>query len=327
MYIIDQFVTTKIGEPYRLFPFGEIVKNGRKIEITPETAQLFKLPHFKPPIKLGSHADTTPAAGHIVGLEIRADGIYAIPEWNDSGAAALNDGAYRYHSPEIIWDGEIEDSSTGNVTSGTIIMGDALLHTPALGEAAAFYQAKLNGGHKPMAEETLTAPVSFFEKLISKLEGEPNQKPEPPQPDNYAAQVETLAAKIESFEAQLAEKNAEIERLKAAQENAAKISHFAAELAETAVAEDAELLTLLAGMEPEKADKLVTKFKALSAQAQAGNLTQELGHEGDGQGTGDKFGTLEAAIAQYQADHAGVSYTQAIQHLTRVQPELFSEVR
>lgn len=327
LYFVDRFINTTVGEPYRLFPFGEISKNGRKFIITPETAAQFKLPHFKPAIKLGSHDDTTPAAGHIVGIEIRADGIYALPEWNDKGTAALMDGAYRYHSPEIIWEGELEDSSTGQLISGPIIMGDALLHTPALGESTAFYQAsQTNGGYKPMAQDTVTVPTSWFDRLF-KPESEP-KAPEPPQPDNYAAQVKTLTAKIETFEAALAEKDAEIVKLKAQQENAAKISHFAAALADTAVAEDAELLTLLAGMEQEKADKMVQRFKALSAQAAAGaaDLTRDVGHEGDGHGTGDKFNAVEAAVQQYRAEHQGVTYTQAVQHLSRTQPELFEGV-
>jgi hypothetical protein len=107
-YLIDDYVATKTGTGYRLFPFGVIYKNGKRREITPEFASQFKLPHFKPPIKLGSHDDPTPAGGHIVALEVRADGLYAIPEWNEKGEISNTDGAYRYHSPEVIWnDGAI----------------------------------------------------------------------------------------------------------------------------------------------------------------------------------------------------------------------------
>ena len=109
-YLLDNYVATKAGQAYRLFPFGKIVKNGKTREITPETASQFRLPHFKPAIKLGSHDDPTPAGGFIVALEVRDDGLYAIPEWNEVGDKAMQDGAYRYHSPEIIWgDGAIEN--------------------------------------------------------------------------------------------------------------------------------------------------------------------------------------------------------------------------
>ena len=81
-FVNDKFVAVSPGEPYRLFPFGPIFKGGQRRDITPEFASKFKLPHFKPPIKLGSHDETTPAGGHIVGLEVRADGLYALTEMN-----------------------------------------------------------------------------------------------------------------------------------------------------------------------------------------------------------------------------------------------------
>src|SRR5574342_495432 len=90
--LIDDYVATRPGQPYRLFPFGKIVKNGKTREITPEFASQFKLPHFKPAIKLGSHEDTTPAGGHIIGLEVRDDGLYDVPELNEKGEQALADG-------------------------------------------------------------------------------------------------------------------------------------------------------------------------------------------------------------------------------------------
>ena len=149
-YLIDVFATVKPGVAYRLFPFGVIVKNGVKREITPEYARRFRLPHFKPPIKLGSHADTTPAGGFIVGLEVRDDGLYAIPEHTEQGAAVLADGSYRYHSPEVIWEGGgLENPADGEEIAGPLIVGDALLHTPHLGEAAALYNVEpMHGGDK-----------------------------------------------------------------------------------------------------------------------------------------------------------------------------------
>jgi len=159
-YVITDFVTVAAGEPFRLLPFGQIVKNGRKREVTRELAARFRLPHFRPPIKLGSHKDETPAGGHIVALEVRDDGLYAVPEYNDEGAAALARGAYRYHSPEIVWEGGLEDPQTGDVQDGPLIIGDALLHTPHLGEAAALYTADITQGEQKMNEGTVTVPVS-----------------------------------------------------------------------------------------------------------------------------------------------------------------------
>ena len=60
-YAITELVTVRPGEPFRLLPFGRLVKGGRSWDITPEFARRFQLPHFKPPIKMGSHSDETPA--------------------------------------------------------------------------------------------------------------------------------------------------------------------------------------------------------------------------------------------------------------------------
>lgn len=141
-FVIDRLLATSPGEPYRLLPFGEIHKAGVTINFTREYAAKFRLPHFKPPILLGSHTETTPAGGHIVGLEVRKDGLYAVPEFNEKGLQALRDGAYRYHSPEVLWEGRgFEDPGTGATIEGPIIVGDALLHAPHMGEATALYQA------------------------------------------------------------------------------------------------------------------------------------------------------------------------------------------
>ena len=75
-YVIDDFVNVRPGDPFRLLPFGTLIKGGKKRNITPELAAKFKLPHFKPPIKLGLHNYETPAGGHITGLFVGKDGLY-----------------------------------------------------------------------------------------------------------------------------------------------------------------------------------------------------------------------------------------------------------
>ena len=92
---ILEFVNTKPGDPIRLFPFGKLFKNGKLIEFTKELAARFRLPHFKPPIKLGSHNDDQAAGGHITGLEVRDDGLYAHVELTDKGGEALVAGDFR----------------------------------------------------------------------------------------------------------------------------------------------------------------------------------------------------------------------------------------
>lgn len=325
IFIIDRFVNTRMGEPYRLFPFGTITKNGRTIELTPELAAQFKLPHFKPAIKLGSHADETPAGGHIVGLEVRADGLYAIPEWNDNGTAVMDSGAYRYHSPEIVWEGEIEDSATGQRISAPIVWGDALLHGPALGEAAAFYHVEKDDGGNNMSEMTqVPTPLwdkfqMWFNRQVDREE-EPTPAPEPQQtPD-----VSKFEAELQAKEAEVAEYKAKVEQMEAAANAAERIAKFGVEFKESpAVAEDHELHTLLAGLPEETAAKLVTKFKALSAQINETSLTGDVGAN-EGQPL-DASGVV--AVAQkYAAEHK-ITYTAAINKLAVERPELFDEVK
>ena len=323
-YLLDQFITTTAGEPYRLFPFGTIIKNGKKRELTPEIARLFKLPHFKPPIKLGSHEDATPAGGHIIGLEVREDGLYAIPEFNDNGTSAVTSGSYRYHSPEVIWDsGVVEDPATGQLNTTPLIWGDALLHTPHLGESAALYHVEPYKENRDMTAqiETVNVPVSFFDRLLNR---QPAQEPPAPpvQPDQPAK--EDFAAKLATVQAEAEKYRAALEKAEAMQAHAGKVAQFASELKDsTAVAQDTELHELLAGMSDEAAAKLVIKFKALSAQINESNLTGDLG--AGGAGSNDPVAALDGAVKQLMASDK-IDYAAAVGVLAKTRPELFKEV-
>ena len=174
-FAFGQFAATKAGDPYLWMPYGPITKNGETILVDRNYAAKFKLPHFKPPIKLGSHDEPTPAGGHIISYELRDDGIWVTPELVASGEKALADGAYRYHSPEVIWEGGyILDSTTGQKIYGPLIMGDALLHTPALGEKTSLYVIERK---ESMTEQNITVPVSWLERMFGKKE---TPAPEPP---------------------------------------------------------------------------------------------------------------------------------------------------
>jgi len=321
IYLVDQFVSVKAGEPYRLFPFGAIRKNGRTIEITPELAKNFKLPHFKPAIKLGSHEDATPAGGHIIGLEVRPDGVYAIPEWNENGTAAMTSGAYRYHSPEIIWEGEILDSVTGLTITAPIIMGDALLHNPALGEAAAFYHVEKNGGNN-MSEMT-QVPTPLWERFMAWFDNR-DQKPEPPPAPAHPV-ADNFAAELEAERAKVAQYAAKVEQMEAAAAAAERIAQFSAQFKESpAVAGDHELHTILARLPEADAAVLVTKFKALSAQIDEFAATGDAGKDGNGQElTGEKLVDIAAA---YAAEHK-VDFNTAVAKLAVERPELFEVMK
>jgi phage I-like protein len=310
-YLFDKFVNTEIGDGYRLFPFGKVVKSGKVREITPEYARQFKLPHFKPAIKLGSHEDATPAGGHIVSLEVRDDGLYAIPEWNEQGLKALNDGAYRYQSPEVIWsDGGLEHPETGEIIEGPLILGDALLHTPHLGDKAAMYSVETNK-EKKMQENMI--PDSAWEKftafLDAKLKG---MKPETVEivPDDYEVtkkQRDEYAAKLEAIEA---------EKL-----HTAKVEKYSTELTETKA--DPEMAELLANVPEETADLIMKQFRALSEQINESELTEEKGTEGTGAELEPKA-AFNALVVAHSAEKK-IGYNDAFTAVKAENPDLFAQ--
>ena len=326
-YLLDTFVTVRPGEPYRLFPFGKLVKNGISREITPELAARFRLPHFKPAIKLGSHEDTTPAGGHLVGLEVRVDGLYGIPEFTDKGAQALHDGAYRYHSPEVIWEGSgLEDPQTGDYIPGPLIIGDALLHTPHLGEAAALYKIT---EVESMTVENVTVPKSLWEKVESWFvirepvkeppAPEPKTEPEPEKPDQFDAVI----AERDNFKAQL-------EQLKAEQVKAEQLSAITSELqdkekfgavyVELKSAEEAA--GVLSGMTPEQREWVMRNFKAFIAQIKESNLTEPVGSEGANDLDANPAEAFLARVNAYAAEKK-VDFIASIQQVAVIEPELY----
>jgi hypothetical protein len=335
--LIDEYVVLQAGEPYRLLPFGTIVKNGERHDITPEYARRFRLPHFKPPIKLGDHDDKTPAGGHMLRLEVREDGLYVHPELNANGTTAVAEGHYRYHSPEIIWDdGGYIDPTTGDFIPGPLIVGDALLHTPYLGEGAALYKyevTKSNGGNA-MSEMT-QVPTSWFDKftafMFGKLdepetpetqtrEPEPQTPPPAPQvePDKFAAleqERDDLKAKAEQYAA-------EVEKLKADQAKAQRVAHFAAEFKDTALSDSADLHELLTAVDEEVAGKLLVHFKALSEQVRVGNITQPMG--GSGNPEGEREQTPDEYIQEMMKEDKNLTYLQAFDKAKAARPELFT---
>jgi hypothetical protein len=323
IHLIDEYVAVTPGEPYRLFPFGRIVKNGKVRDLTRELAAKFKLPHFKPPIKLGSHAETTPAGGHIIGLEVREDGLYAIPEYTDSGMSTLVAGSYRYHSPEIVWEGGYEHPTTGELIAGPLVVGDALLHAPHMGEATALYSIEPVSGGTHMSENTVTVPAGLWEKFLARLFADPapiapEPAPPPAQPeqsDDYAAQVQELSARLQAVEDEKA-------NLLAAAALKERVNAFAAELKGTTLAEDVELFGVLANLPEDAAKAIAQRIKGLSAQAAAANLTSDIGSSGDNALPVDKF---NAAVNAKMA--AGMSRNEAVTAVATEAPDLIKAVQ
>jgi hypothetical protein len=316
-FTIENFVTAKPGDPYRLLPYGTISKGGRKVNITPEFAAKLRLPHYKPPIKLGSHAETTPAGGHIVALEAREDGIYAIPEYVPAGERALADGNYRYHSPEVLFQGYME-ATDGTKMYAPLILGDALLHSPHLGELSALYTAEVT--QELHMSENVTVPASLFEKFMSKFFPETPAPVEPPAPEApvvpeaFAAQLSAAQAEVEEYKTKLAAREQ-------ADALAARVTSFTAELA--AVKVDTALATLLAALPDETTAPLMVAFKALSEQVKESNLTAPVGTQAPAGTNADPREALNAAVLAKMGEMK-TDYNAALELVRAEQPDLFA---
>ncbi len=108
---IDPFQYTS-GQPFRVFPIGTFKRGDRTIDLTPERLQEMKAnydaqrPRWKIPIYAGHPTETNPDPpkfGNVASLELRSDGLYAVPEYTDDGQKLINSQAYQYISPGVLW--------------------------------------------------------------------------------------------------------------------------------------------------------------------------------------------------------------------------------
>lgn len=315
----DNFVTLTPGEPIRLFPFGKLTRAGKVIDFTKELAARMKLPRYKPAIKLGSHEDVTPSGGSIESLLVGEDGLYAIPAFTEKGAKAVEDGDYRYHSPEVIWDGRLEDVVNGDLEA-PLITGLALLHDPALGAAAALYQVE-DLSHKEIQMEVLEKMQEENKNFLGKL-GElftAKKKEDDKQTEAFTA----LETERNEYKAKLDKLQAEKER----EESLAAIkSEFATEefgAAYQALNTD-ENAEMLASMSEEQRAWVNTNLRALSAQIAESKLLGEEGEAGE-EGGEEGADKVDAIVRKYMADKK-VDYVKAVAELTKEQPDLFKEI-
>lgn len=305
---------------YRWLPFGTITKNGRSLVVDEKFAAALKLPHFRPPIKLGSHDELTPAGGHILAFETRADGIYVMPEYNPAGEKALSEGHYRYHSAEIITRGAME-LPDGTRLEAPIILGDAFLHTPHLGEQAALYTAEVIKELDHMSDD-VTIPVPLLKQLFSFL----NRAPEPPAApapvEPSAPGADESAAKLAAAEAKVAELSAQLTAREAAEALAARVAQFTSQLTEAKV--DTALAVVLAALPNETTAPIMVAFKALAEQIKVSNLTAPVGSQTPPGTQGDPKLALHTAILSKMAELKSTDYNAALDVVQAEQPELFA---
>jgi len=312
---LESYVATKAGQPYLWMPFGVIKKGNKTREVTPELASQFKLPHFKPPIKLGSHEEVTPAGGHIVGFEVRGDGIWVTPELVPNGEKSLQEGAYRYHSPEVIWeDGTIQNPTTGEMMKGPFIMGDALLHTPHLGESAALYTYET--GEQLM--ETVSVPKDWFTAVLEKIGVKPEAPKETiPIDPTTTEQYKAVVADAEKYKM-------ELERFQSEGVKTARIDKFSAELKASTKVAEGNIAEVLASLSDEQATVIMTQFKALSAQIDESALLKNTGKQKLNDGSDANPVALYDAAVKSKMVEAKVSYNAAAELVNGEKPELFA---
>jgi hypothetical protein len=229
---------------------------------------------------------------------------------------ALEKGAYRYHSPEVIWPGGAIENPDGGEIEGPLIIGAALLHTPHLGEAAALYSVEPFTQEVNMSEE-MTIPVSLWEKLTSQFQREPEPEPE------IEPVIET-----DEFKAVVKERDdykSEIEAMEAEREGVELLAVVSGEFAEhEALKEDEKLFELLAKIKDEELrDDLISRFKALGEQADSG-LEDEIGTDEEGETETDPAKVLDKAVHAKMAEEESMDYASAMAAVATDNPELLS---
>ena len=236
----------------------------------------------------------------------------------------MTEGDYKYHSPEVIWEGGFEDPKTGEVLEGPMIVGDALLHTPHLGEATALYSVTQKQGDETMGD-TVAIPEKVWDKFMTLIT--------PPEKEGMVEGLEVIAPEVdvEEFDALMVERDdykAKIESMEAKEKLQEKMSaitgefdteEFGAAYQELAKLEDA--VEILSGMEDKERDWILVQFKALSKQINESALIKEKGTTGAGIDEDDVVGQLNAVV-EARAKEDKISYAAALQLVSNEQPEL-----
>jgi len=105
--------TYQAGKPFRVMPLGTFKRGDRTLTITQDDLQQMAAnfeggrPRWKVPVYFGhptAEQPDPPKAGNVASVEVRDDGLYAVPEYTDKGKASVEDGEYQFVSPGVLWD-------------------------------------------------------------------------------------------------------------------------------------------------------------------------------------------------------------------------------
>ncbi len=136
------------GSPFRIFPIGSFKREDRTIELTSDKLKRIKdnyeqmRPRWHIPIYPGHPTEAQPdppKIGNIASLDVREDGLYAMPEFTEEGKRLVESGAYEYCSPGILWSGYRDED--GKEYDTEVMDHLALSNKPFFGSRTAIFSS------------------------------------------------------------------------------------------------------------------------------------------------------------------------------------------
>jgi len=165
------------GKPFRIFPIGDFKRGDRTIDLTKERLAEMKAnyeadrPRWKAPIYAGHPTDTQPdppKLGNVASLELKDDGLYAIPEYSDKGKELVDEESYQYVSPGVLWKlaGASYTDEEGNEFDN-VLDHVALTNRPFFGSRTAIFSSDAELVKDGDTMEALRADVDELKKKIT----------------------------------------------------------------------------------------------------------------------------------------------------------------
>lgn len=151
------------------------------------------------PVYLG-HPDFAPEQwpervklGEVSALEVRADGLWALIAWNETGDKTIIDGVHKF--PSSAWDCE---QSEGNTIVPNLLWSVGMWRTPNIKGVAPVLSINADFSESPEHEPNPENDMKITEKLLSLLVAAGILKPEAKE-DELPAAIESLLAENSSL--------------------------------------------------------------------------------------------------------------------------------
>lgn len=193
----------QIGKAFKTLSLGQVSSrmNGEKVgreissDLLQELVRVFKERQIQDPVIIDWQHATSPfnggapappesgnSLGLILDLELREDGLYAIPAYNERGLEVVkNAGGILWSSPEYI-DGEVYSRDGGDKIGDAQLLAITLTPRPAqshnkidsitLSESAKEHQMNENDKLEELGNEALKAMILELQKQIAEMKAE-----------------------------------------------------------------------------------------------------------------------------------------------------------